>query len=120
MNPMENVLEMETTKARSIVYNNVDKVVTLKEGCPHCKRGYRRIHIKAFVKDLCVVSNAVLKMWSHRKRCCWKCKAKPQIGETWGMTLSYKEANRLFCPRCSDWLESEYLKRRFDDGTYHN
>jgi len=92
---------------RNIVYSNVNQVIVLKKGCDHCGRGYRRIHIKSFVKDLCVVNGVVFKIWSDRKRCCWKCKAKPQEGETWGMSLNRKEANRLFCPRCSDWLEGK-------------
>ena len=70
----------------------------------------RAIDIKQFKKDMFPITETTLRIWNDKK-CCWKCKKKPQIGERWGMSINYNERNRLFCPICAEYVEKEIEKK---------
>ena len=81
-------------------------IIYLGKVCNMCGRGGRPINITVFKRDMFKITNGTIAIWNDKK-CCWKCKAKPLDGETWGMSMNGPERNRLFCPTCAEWMEAK-------------
>lgn len=77
--------------------------------CKHCGSGRRTINIKSFRKDFVLVTERILNVW-HNK-CCWVCKKKPVVGESWGISFNEGEKNRLYCQKCSEMVQEKILEK---------
>ena len=75
--------------------------------CPHCGKVVSRKYLRfvVFRKDYFPVTEREAGIWE--KRCCYLCKKKPVVGETWGIAIGHKEKNRLFCPECAEEIEKK-------------
>jgi len=81
----------------------------------NCKCGEiiskRKIDIRIFRKEICEITETTLRIWNDKK-CCWKCKTKPKAGEKWGVSFNNVERNRLFCPKCSSFIEKKMENKK--------
>ena len=81
--------------------------VVIKEAtCIHCGAGKRYAHIDSFNKSFVVVNASIVKSWA--KKSCWLCKKSPEIGEQWALSISSKDKNRIWCPKCAAEVELRF------------
>ena len=66
----------------------------------------RTIDIQQFKKEMFEITESTLRIWKNKK-CCWRCKNIPAVGEKWGLSINVGEKNRLFCPTCAEYIEKE-------------
>jgi len=71
----------------------------------------RTIDVEQFVQMSLFMSEPILRKFKHiRDEKCWKCKTSPKQGEWWGLSINHGEKNRVFCPKCSQFMQDELNK----------
>ena len=90
--------------------------VMFKSPCSKCGAGGRSVLIRYFKKLMFTMTEQAVRIFSRKSaghNCCWKCKEKPEVSQVWGLVISNKERNRIFCPACSvfiqDKLDTEFV-----------
>jgi hypothetical protein len=89
---------------------NPEKVIAYKKPCSKCGAGGKVVSIRYFKKFWYKITESTKRIIDAKRsgwNCCWFCKKRTVVGETWGGTISHKKRNRLFCPECSDFIESK-------------
>ena len=91
-------------------------IVNLKSKNCACGRSIstKTIDIESFRKEMFAITDSTLMIWNNKK-CCWRCKKKPEVGENWGISINNGEKNRIFCPECAEFIENE-LKNESNRG----
>jgi hypothetical protein len=91
-----------------IHFNGTPTTIYLNEKFCDCgkKIGGRNIIIKSFADFGAPISESTLRIWNNKK-CCWRCKVKPNVGELWFLSLNLGEPNRLFCAKCGEFIMSQ-------------
>ena len=83
----------------------MSKIVIKEATCTKCGKGKRVIDIDIFKINCITITNTIIKIW--KKRVCWLCKKHPEINEKWSISISNNDKNRVWCEKCSKFIESK-------------
>lgn len=86
---------------------NPEIYIQFSAPCSECNKGGTGVHVRFFKSEMFNITETSRNIFLDKGdgyNKCWKCKKAPEVGEIWGLTVSHKKRNRIFCPECSEFI----------------